>query len=91
MTNPSVKLPPWSHGQIRAARKSELAPLLKKRGLELIGREADNFEVCAFTGLIAKDCYWRWPEQGLSGNTIDFFVQVLGLSFHDAMRAITKA
>jgi hypothetical protein len=25
----------------------------------------------------------------LAGNTIDFFVQVLGLSFHHAMREIT--
>jgi len=28
-------------------------------------------------------------ERALAGNTIDFFVQVLGMSFHDAMRAIT--
>jgi hypothetical protein len=26
-----------------------------------------------------------------AGNTIDFFVQVLGLSFHEAMRIITAA
>jgi len=27
----------------------------------------------------------------LAGNAIDFFVQVLGLSFNDAMRQITAA
>src|SRR5258708_3511279 len=26
-----------------------------------------------------------WPQRALAGNTIDFFVQVLGLSFHQAM------
>jgi hypothetical protein len=31
---------------------------------------------------------WRWPDRNLAGNTIDFFVQVLGMSFHDAMRQI---
>ncbi len=36
-----------------------------------------------------KDSYWRWPERNLAGNAIDFHVQVLGLSFHDAMRQIT--
>ena len=43
----------------------------------------------AFPGLILKDCYWRWPQQNHSGNSIDFFMQVLHLSFHDAMRQIT--
>ena len=36
-----------------------------------------------------KDSYWRWPQRNLAGNAIDFHVQVLGLSFHDAMRQIT--
>jgi len=42
-----------------------------------------------YKGLLLKDSYWRWPERNLAGNAIDFFVQVLGLSFHDAMRQIT--
>jgi len=33
--------------------------------------------------------YWRWPQRNQAGNTIDFFVQVLGLSFHQAMCEIT--
>jgi hypothetical protein len=40
-------------------------------------------------GLLLKDSYWRWPQRELAGNTIDFFVKVLGLSFNDAMRLIT--
>jgi hypothetical protein len=43
-----------------------------------------------YPGLIVKDSYWRWPERNLAGNAIDFHVQVLGLSFHDAMRHITS-
>jgi len=43
----------------------------------------------AFPGLIVKESYWRWPERNLEGNAIDFFVHVLGISFHDAMRKIT--
>lgn len=38
--------------------------------------------------LSVKDSYWRWPQPDRAGNTIDFFVQVLGLSFHQAMRQI---
>jgi len=87
VTTPS-KLEPWSKAQIRSARKAKLAPLLIKRNLELIERAADNFELTSFRGLIVKDSYWRWPERGLAGNAIDFFVNVQGLSFHDAMREI---
>jgi hypothetical protein len=61
---------------------------VQKRGLKLIEKEAGNFELPALPGLILKDSYWRWPQRNLAGNAIDFFVQVLGLSFHDAMRQI---
>ena len=52
-------------------------------------KEAGNFELSAFPGLIVKESYWRWPQRGLEGNAIDFFVHVLGLPFHDAMHQIT--
>ena len=48
---------------------------------------AGNFELAAYNGLLLKDSYWRWPERNLAGNAINF--QVLGRSFHDAMRQIT--
>ena len=79
----------WSREQIRAARMAPLAPLLQRRGLPLIERPADNFELATHPGLLIKDSYWRWPQRNQAGNAIDFCVQVLGLSFHDAMRQIT--
>ena len=70
-----------------------LIPLLQKRGLPLQAAvrkdPAGNFTLATHPGLLIKDSYWRWPERGLAGNAIDFFVQVLGLSFSDAMRQIT--
>jgi hypothetical protein len=80
--------PRWTREQIRASRKAPLVALLKKRGLQLTEKEAGNFQLPAFPGLIVKESYWRWPNRNLVGNTIDFFVQVLGLSFHDVMRQI---
>lgn len=79
---------PWSREQIRRARRTPLAPLLQKRGLELIPRPADNFELAAYPGLLLKAGYWRWPQRQLAGNAIDFFTAVLGLSFHQAMQQI---
>ena len=94
MTNPSLKSPPtatvrWTREQIRAARLVPLPPRLQQRGLQLVTREAGNYTLHAYPGLFVKDSYWRWPERNLAGNAIDFHVQVLGLSFHDAMRALT--
>jgi hypothetical protein len=96
VTNPSHStkeawLPPWPRELIRDARKAQLAPLIAKRGFALVELPADNFAVTAFPGLIVKDSYWRWPERDQAGNSIDFFVQVLGLSFHDAMKAIVAS
>jgi hypothetical protein len=54
-----------------------------------VAREAGNFILPAYPGLIIKDSYWRWPERNQAGNAIDFHVQILGLPFHDAMRQIT--
>ena len=94
MTSPLVSArpsAPWSREQIRGARMAPLVPLLEKRGLQLVETGGGNFLLSAFPGLIIKDSYWRWPEQGLGGNSIDFFVQVLRLSFHDAMKTITAS
>jgi len=81
--------PRWSREQIRVARLAPLIPLLQKRGLQLVQREGGNFVLPDYPGLIVKDSFWRWPERNTAGNAIDFHVQVLGLSFHDAMRQIT--
>ena len=83
--------PRWTREQIRAARMAPLVPLLHKRGLQLIQKEAGNFELSAFPGLILKESYWRWPQRNLQGNAIDFFMRVLGLPFHEAMLQITAA
>jgi hypothetical protein len=82
--------PRWTREQIRAARMAPLVPLLQKRGLQLIEKEAGNFALSAFPGLILKESYWRWPQHNLEGNTIDFFVHVFKLPFHDAMRQIIE-
>jgi hypothetical protein len=93
VTSPSshsrAQAPRWSREQIRAARLAPLVPLLQQRGLQLIAQAAGNYILPAYPGLIVKDSYWRWPERNLAGNAIDFHVQVLGHSFHDAMCQIT--
>ena len=92
MTRPprdSARQPPWTREQIRAARQIELAPLLQKRGLALRDRGGGNLEVQAYSGLLLKASYWRWPERDLAGNAIDFYMKVLGASFNDAMRELT--
>ncbi len=76
---------------IRAARPASLVPLLQRRGLQLLERKAQNYELAAYPDLTVKDSYWRGSPRSLARQTIDFFVQVLGLSFHDTMREITHS
>lgn len=84
-------VPAWTREQIRDARKADLATLLEKRGHLLVATGGGNFLTPDFPGLIVKESYWRWPERNQSGNAIDFHMQVLGRSFHDAMSAITAS
>ena len=62
---------------------------ITKKFVTIIPREAGNFILPAYPGLIVKESYWRWPQRNLAGNTIDFFVQVLAMNFHNAMRQFT--
>jgi hypothetical protein len=88
--NPANPAPRWTRDQIRAARLAPIVPLLQRRGLQLHERDAENYDVEGYPGLIVKASYWHWPERDLAGNAIDFCMKILGLSFHDAMREITR-
>ena len=62
-TNLSRSTNRWSREQIRAARMAPLAPLLQRRGLQLVERPADKFELAAHKGLLLKDSEPR-PRKG---------------------------
>ena len=80
----------WDKEDIRAARMKTIAPLLEKRGLHLIETGGGNYIVREHPGLIIKDSYWRHPERGAGGNTIDLLTQVLRLSFNEAMQELMQ-
>ena len=82
---------PWPREQIRAARKTPITDVLEGRGLTLQHTGAGNFTLAEYPGIFVKDCYWRNPEKDLSGNTIDFLINVVGLSFAQAMEEIVRA
>lgn len=71
------------------ARRKQLAPLLLRLGLELRDRGGGNMELTQYAGLVVRDSCWIWPDHDLSGNTIDLFVKVLGMSFNNAMKHIS--
>jgi hypothetical protein len=66
-----------------------LAPLMEERGLALRDRGGGNVEVLQYQGLVLKASYWRWPDRDMAGNAIDFYVKVLGASFHDVMKELS--
>ena len=79
---------PWRKDQIRSARRVNLVELLARRGLHLQSTGNGNYDIHEHPGIVVKHSYWCWPERDISGNTIDFFVDVLELSFNHAMNAI---
>lgn len=80
----------WTKPQIRQARKIELAPLLSRRGFRLRPLQNGNILIEDHPNLVIKQHYWTWPDKNMAGNTIDFFVKVEGLSFHQAMQIISN-
>jgi hypothetical protein len=50
---------------------------------------AGNDSIRELPGFLLKDGCWRDPHSQRAGNTIDFFVTVLGMSFAQAMDAIS--
>ena len=91
MTSPPSEPPArWSRRQIQAARRAELPPLLAREGVRLRPRHDGNYELPDFAGLVVKQCYWHFLDTNQGGNAIDFFVQVLGRTFNQAMCAITE-
>jgi hypothetical protein len=89
-THGAAAAPRWDKEQIRAARMVAIAPLLEKRGLHLLETGGGNYTVREHPGLVIKDSYWRWPERGMGGNTMDLYMQVLRLSFNDAMLELSQ-
>jgi len=51
---------------------------------------AGNYRITEHPGIVVKRSFWREPDSDHAGNTIDFFVVVLGMSFNKAMEAITR-
>lgn len=82
--------PRWSRAQIQAARRTSLPELLLARGLSLRETGAGNYRITEHPGIVVKRSFWREPDSDRAGNAIDFFVCVLGMSFNQAMEAITR-
>ena len=88
----------WTKSAIREARKAELVPILTDRSYRLYPLGNGNFRILpdpddpnAPAGVIVKEHFWTWPEKNIAGNAIDFFTQVEGKSFHEAMEIILAA
>lgn len=97
MTSPARRTP-WTREQIQAARRASLPELLRTKGFHLRETGGGNYRIGEHPRVVVKDSYWREngteqaasPEPCRGGNAIDFCVVVLGMSFNQAMEAITR-
>jgi hypothetical protein len=80
----------WDKYQIYEASLTPLAPLLRDLGFVLRPLPHGAFLVASYEDLTINYCFWQWPSHGLRGNAIEFFTQVRGLSFQQAMFILTQ-
>lgn len=78
----------WNKLQIQNARKTHLVPLLANRRYRLRKLENQNYLIEDYGKLIVKQSYWVWYDKKQSGNAIDFFINVEGKSFSQAMEIL---
>jgi hypothetical protein len=79
----------YSSKDIRNARQRDLGPLLSAIGVVLQPLEDGNARLVGEPGnVIVKENYWIRTETGESGNAIDFFVKIRGMSFYETMRLL---
>jgi len=79
----------WHPDEIQRARQRHLAPLLAAMGHRLHPLEDGNFRLIGDSGdLILKENYWIRTDTAESGNAIDFFVKIRGMSFIETMRLL---
>lgn len=82
----------WTPEQIRNARKVPLRPLLGKMGHRLQELENGNSEVLGLPSpVIIKEHYWSCPQNRTGGNAIDLLVQIMGMSFNEAMEKLEES
>ena len=78
----------WSKNDIERARTTDLALVLAQQGFTLRELPANTFLVTEYRGLVIHGHNWLWKAHHLHGNTIDFFVVLLGHTFDEAMRVL---
>ena len=72
--------------QIRAARRTELKPLLEQLGYRLDPLENGNSKPYGLPKeIVVKEHYWSCPADGTGGNAIDLLTHVMGMTFNEAM------
>lgn len=82
----------WTSEQIRNGRKTPIKPLLEKMGYRLRELENGNMEVLDLSSpVIIKEHYWSCPQNRSGGNAVDLLIQVMGMSFNEAMGKLEES
>lgn len=90
----ATRRPTWTREQIRQARQTPLAPILRQRGYRLEPRPDGNFRLLGLSqDILVKDHYWVCHDDDgtrRGGNSIDFFVAIEQLSFQQTMDLLSS-
>ena len=89
MTYPHQDRPRYSRAQIRAGRQMPIRPILDGLGHRFRPLTNGNYLLLGVAGdIVVKDNYWVCKNDGRAGNTIDFLIQVQGMTFSQTMNLL---
>ena len=79
----------WNRAEIRAARKTELGPVLERLGYRLEHIRDDNYRILGLPEeIIVKRSYWICTDDGEAGNAIDLLRRIENMPFSRAMELL---
>ena len=74
---------------IQEARQADLVEYLRSKGVALKRKGVGSYCLVEHDSLVITGFKWTWFSKGLSGNALDYLIKVEGMTFRDAVEALT--
>jgi DNA primase len=72
------------------ARQVDLVEYCEYKNFDMVYEGNGNFRLIDYSGLIIKDNYFNQFGSDISGNSIDFCVNILGMNFYKAVKELLE-
>ena len=74
---------------IQEARQADLVAYLRSKGVALKRKGVGSYCLAEHDSLVITGFKWNWFSRNMSGNALDYLIKVEGMTFKDAVAALT--